>query len=122
MEKLALHLRTVHPDVKYPCSECGKVLLSERHRVAHEVIICKVVHPPELLKKLCVKIHKCGVGRCGQLFSRKNNLDMWVVMRCKNLWYFVIVINFLFCFADMSGRNMETVNDGWSLFKVVMYV
>ncbi|XP_021965885.1 zinc finger protein 665 [Folsomia candida] len=78
VEKLALHLRTVHPDVKYPCSECGKVLLSERHRVAHEVIICKVVHPPELLKKLCVKIHKCGVGRCGQLFSRKNNLDIHV--------------------------------------------
>ncbi|XP_035701495.1 zinc finger protein 865 isoform X2 [Folsomia candida] len=67
---LGHHVRSVHECVRYPCSVCGKGLTKPRHRIEHEATMCRVIHPPELLIQLGIKLHKCDVLGCGKVFQK----------------------------------------------------
>ncbi|XP_035714094.1 zinc finger protein 410 isoform X2 [Folsomia candida] len=67
---LTRHVRSVHDHVRYPCSVCGKKLISLRNRITHEVMVCKVVYSPDELKAFGTKIYTCEVQGCGKLFPR----------------------------------------------------
>ncbi|XP_021958729.1 uncharacterized protein LOC110854580 isoform X1 [Folsomia candida] len=61
-----------HETARYPCSVCGEVFATPGNRIKHEAIRCNVVHPPDLLKKMDIRMYKCGVAGCGKVYVKQN--------------------------------------------------
>ncbi|XP_021958905.1 zinc finger protein 271 isoform X2 [Folsomia candida] len=76
--------RAAYYKKKCPCSVCGMWLSSPKDCAAHEVVMCKVAHPPELLEKMDINIVTCPLVGCEELFWRENDLDNHVLTSHKN--------------------------------------
>ncbi|XP_021961591.1 uncharacterized protein LOC110857277 [Folsomia candida] len=69
--------------IKCACSVCGMWLPSCKDCAAHEVVMCGVVHSPDLLSKLDITIIACIAEGCGKLFWKKKELENHIVNQHK---------------------------------------